>query len=815
MGVFRELLEACDLAGHLATELGIGLLQAEDESLDGRSVRVRGRELLNFTSCSYLGLERDSRLIEGAVDAARRFGTQLSVSRAFLSAPPYAALEARLAEIAGGPVLVAPNTTLASASALPSLVGERDAVLIDHQVHMTVQTVVPLLQRAGVAVEYVRHGRLDRLEERITALSERHHHVWFLLDGVYSMHGDLAPIDALAWLLARHEQLHLYVDDAHGTSWTGRHGRGHALEHLRDRERAVVALSLNKSFAAAGGALVLPDEATERWVRHTAAPMSFTGPIQPPMLGAALASARIHLSGEIERLQAQLRERIALANRRADELDLPLLHRDAVVPIRFVGLGPRAASTAMAVHLVERGLLASCAIFPAVPAHQTGIRFSLTRHHRLEDIERLLDEMARFLPEALRRGGTNREEVDRAFGGGRRRSASRPRAAPSSPLRLERADSIAALDAREWDRLLGARGSFDAGGLRYLEETFGPHQKPEQRWRFHYYVVRDASGAPVLATFMTEAWMKDDMFADAAVSREVERRRRADPGFLTSRVLAMGCPLTEGDHLYLDRSGAWREALALLAADASELAEAAGARLVALRDLPPDAERDRALEQLGFTPVPAPGSMVLDVDWSSRHEYLARLSKRARRFQREEVEPHGDDFEVAILRPGDPAPSREAWAHLHRLYRNVWERSFHLNTFALPPDFLPRMLAHPGFEIVALSLRAERSAAGAAAPRAFFAARVGAEQYAPVVVGLDYRHVQEHGAYRQSLAWMIRRAEQLERRRLLLGLGAELEKRRFGARPVARRIWTQLRDPFHAQVLALVAGDLRARAKPS
>jgi len=619
-------------------------------------------------------------------------------------------------------------------------------------------------------------------------------------------------MDALVWLLARHEQLHLYVDDAHGASWTGRHGRGHALEHLSERERTVVALSLNKSFAAAGGALVLPDEATRRWVRHTAAPMSFTGPLQPPMLGAALASAAIHLSPEIGQLQAELRGRIEHANRRAESLGLPLLHRDAIVPIRFIGLGPRAASTAMAAHLMERGILSSCALFPAVPAHQTGIRFTITRHHRLEDLDRLLEEVAEFLPEALRQGGVAREEVAPAFGrepAAARRPA-RVTAAPS--LRLAHARSIAELDAREWDRLLGARGSFDAEGLRYLEDTFGPHQKPEHHWRFHYYVVRDAAGSPVLATFLTEAWMKDDMFADAAVSKEVERRRRSDPTFLTSRVVAMGCPLTEGDHLYLDRTGAWREALALLAAHASQVAETSGARLLALRDLGAgDAELAAALAELGFSSVPAPPSLVLDIDWTSRESYRARLSKRARIFQRERVEPHDDAFEVAVLRHGDAPPTPERWAQLHGLYRNVWERSFHLNTFALPEDFLPRMLEHQGWEIVTLALRPERGGARGSAPQAFFAARVGPTQYAPVVVGLDYRSVREHGAYRQCLAWMIRRAEQLGRRRLLLGMGAEVEKRRFGARLVARDVWIQLRDPLHAQVLALLASDVHGR----
>ena len=137
--------------------------------------------------------------------------------------------------------------------------------------------------------------------------------------------------------------------------------------------------------------------------------------IGPTMIGAALASARIHVSKEIGRLQGELRRLIEHANRRAVELGLPLLHRDTAVPIRFIGLGPQEAATAMATHLLERGLLASCALFPAVPVHQTGIRFTVTRHQQPADLDLLLETIAEFLPEALARGGTDRMAVDRAF----------------------------------------------------------------------------------------------------------------------------------------------------------------------------------------------------------------------------------------------------------------------------------------------------------------------------------------------------------------------------------------------------------------
>jgi hypothetical protein len=589
------------------------------------------------------------------------------------------------------------------------------------------------------------------------------------------------------------------VDDAHGTSWTGRHGRGHALARLHGPERArtVVALSLNKSFAAGGGALVLPDEATRRRVRHTAAPLLFTGPLQPPTLGAALASARIHLSPELARLQAELRERVGHANRRCRELGLPLLFPDQTTPIRFIGLGPRGASIAMTSHLKERGLLASCALFPAVPAHQTGIRFSITRHHTPEDVERLLVEIARFLPEALAAGGVTRADALRAFG----MAPAAPVAAPrSAALRCDHFESIEAHGAEQWNQLFAARG-FPAALLRHLETTFGPHQKPENDWRFHYYRVCGADGRPVLATFLTVASMKDDMFAPPAVSKKVEARRREDPGYLTSRAVVMGSPLTEGDALFLDRGADWRGALSLFLGRASELVESAGASLLVLRDLPAgDAALDAALQELGLAELPVPESFALELGWRSRDEYLAGLSRRARRFQRRVVEPLAGRHAVDVLSSGARRPDA-FWAHLHRLYLAVWRQSFQLSTFALPEDFLPRMLLHEGFEIVTLTRP------GAALPEAFFAAYGAGSRYVALVLGLEPR---DRGVYRRCLALALERAERLGARQLQLGMGAPLEKRRFGARPIARKVWFQARDHFHAEVVALLSGEATA-----
>ena len=108
----------------------------------------------------------------------------------------------------------------------------RDALLLDHQVHASVQTAAKVAQAAGARVELIPHNDLRTLERRLSTYRHTHRRVWYAADGLYSMYADLMPTTELDELAARHENLWLYVDDAHAVSWTGRHGRGHALEHL-------------------------------------------------------------------------------------------------------------------------------------------------------------------------------------------------------------------------------------------------------------------------------------------------------------------------------------------------------------------------------------------------------------------------------------------------------------------------------------------------------------------------------------------------------------------------------------------------------
>ena len=777
---------------------GLILRTADDVPLDGRVIEFDGRPLINFGSCSYLGLEMDRRMREAVCEAVMRYGTQFSSSRSYVSAPLYAELEARLAEMFGGHVLVAPSTSLGHLAALPVLVGPDDAVLLDQQVHHSVQMAANQLRVQGTTVDLVRHNDLDGVERAIEQAAGDGRRIWYLADGVYSMFADYAPLRELAALLDRHEHLYLYMDDSHGVGWTGRHGRGPTLEAIGLHDRVVVAASLNKSFAAAGGALIFADAEDKRRVRTLGGPMMFSGPVQPPMLGAALASVAIHLAPELEQRQAALRERIQLCTDLMEEHCLPLATHE-LTPIRYVTLGLPEAAQEVAARLIDDGIYVNLAMFPAVPMKKAGVRLTLTLHHRPEDVRTLVEALARHVPAVLASTGAPATRT-------------RPASAPARRLELEHCRSISELDGREWDRLLGDRGTFNAAGLGFLEQAFADGERPEDRWEFDYFLVRDGHGTPVLATFFTAALWKDDMLAPSAVSRRVEERRLDDAYYLTSRTYAMGSLLTEGDHLYLDRGGDWRAALDLLVGAVEGRAAAAGAQTIVLRDLAADDEAlTAALRVRGFVKVAMPRSLAIESVAARDAEWLASLSSRARAHQRREVIPWDSAYEVEVLCRGRRVPDDDEFDHLHGLYRSVRERNLDLNTFELPRTLLRDVLAHPCWELVLLYLRPEAGGRPGGPPVAFGAHFVGERHYAPMIVGLDYEYVRSHHSYRQALRQSLLRARAHGSERILLGIGADLEKRRFGATTLERCAFAQASDHYGQQVIAAIEADaLRA-----
>jgi 7-keto-8-aminopelargonate synthetase-like enzyme len=812
MATAEEMQQAIDDVISDGARRGMLHSTAEDDRLDGRTITLDGRPVVNFGSCSYLGLETHPALKAGVVDATERFGTQFSSSRTYLSAPAYTDAEATLSALFDRPAIVAPSTTMGHLAALPTLIGAKDALILDHQVHHSVQTAAKLVQAQGTTVTLVPHNDLATLEKRIVDLGRTHRRIWYAADGLYSMYADFAPIEALNDLIAAHDQLRLYVDDAHSVSWTGRHGRGYALDRLSPlaQSRTVVAASLNKSFAASGGVLTFPDEEMRRRVFTVGGPLIFSGPVQPPMLGAIIASARLHLSGAVADRQAHLVELIRLFNALSEARGLPLVS-PSEAPIRCVGAGVPEIAYNVAGRLREAGFFVDTATYPAVAAKRSGVRITLTAHHTPDDVVDLVEALTDALPRALADEGSSLAQVERVFKrqlGGRPVTLRPVAEAVSAPvadgpaLRLERHASIETVERTEWDTLFAGRGAFTWDGLRTLERAFDPnHGEVEHAWTFHYWIVRDGAGAPVAATFFTTALWKDDMLSPPSVSAEVERRRKAEPHYLTSTMVAMGSLLTEGNHLWLDRAGDWRGALRLVLAAARDEEDRVDAAAVVLRDLPDgDPELHEFLVSEGFLRVPVYDTWVREVDFADDAAFLAGLAKKHRYHQRVNVLAWESRYDVRVIAGGSPeaaaltAHERDA---LYALYRNVHARNLDLNVFPLPRRLLDAALEDPCWELVVLHLPTEREA-----PVAFGLQHVGPDHVQPLFVGLDYAYVAGHHAYQQTLWQSVRAAQRHGARRVLFGMSADLQKARFGARRERRWVYVQPTESYQFDVLA-------------
>ncbi|GAA2251418.1 MULTISPECIES: aminotransferase class I/II-fold pyridoxal phosphate-dependent enzyme [Kitasatospora] len=384
----------------------------------GRYLRIGGRDLVNFGTCGYLSLEQDERIRRGAVDAVERFGVQFSISRSYVASGLNLELEALLREIyADHPVLVYSSTSLCHISVLPALLEAGDRAVLDQQVHFSVQTAAQLVRQQGVGLAMVRHGDLDALERRLRRAQAAGERVWYLIDGVYSMFGDVAPIEDLARLMEVYPSLHLYIDDAHGMSWYGRHGAGYVFEKLGRRlsERVVLITTLAKGFGTIGGVAVFPTEQLSGRVRINGGPLMYSHPLPPPMLGAAIASARIHLSDRIEDLQAELAERRDYCNELLAAAGLPVVS-DPRTPIYFIGLGEPEVSYGMVRRMLDAGFYVNQSSFPVVPLKKSGLRFTLTRHVDRDHIRGLVEAVAHHLPQALREAGRTMADVRAAFG---------------------------------------------------------------------------------------------------------------------------------------------------------------------------------------------------------------------------------------------------------------------------------------------------------------------------------------------------------------------------------------------------------------
>ncbi len=800
----NNILDTIDSVLSVSKKNGIIHLHAEDETLDGHSLTFKGQQVLHFGTCGYLGLEHHPLVKQGAIEAIQRYGTQFPMSRTYVSNPLYAELEHLIRSMYHVPAVISKNCTLAHLTTIPSIIGQSDLIILDHQVHASVQEAVKRMLGQGVAVEMIRHNNLEMLENYILKHRSKYDRIWYMADGVYSMYGDFAPIKELIALADKYEQLYLYIDDAHGMSWAGKHGTGYVMSQMNDRlyRKMVLTANLGKAFGACGGLSLLPNEEWYNKVNNFGGPLTFSVQIEPATLGAAIASAKIHLSTEITYLQEELQQKIAYFNVLLKNTTLPLVHVSNS-PIFFIGTGTMEMGNYLVQLLLKDGIYVNLATFPAVPAKNIGIRITISVNNTYHDIDELVNCLQINFVKAIEATGQTLDKIKRAF---KMKVQERvnlnlpePLINKTGSLKIKTYTSIADIAPEFWNKHLGKRGMFDWNGLYFLENAFKGHNAPEHDWSFYYYQVENAEGEVVLLTFLVTALHKEDIFSRVSVSKVIEQERELNPMYMTSMGVIMGSLFTEGNHLYLNReSPDWKNAFKLFLEELYIIQDKYKASNIMLRDFDAgDLELDEFMVEQGFVKADMPESCVVTrLNWQTESEFMDILTKENRRNFNRYVKRYEHYYDVEVHEQLE----EEVLKHAIKLFRNVQEKNLGINIFQFPDEIFYQMNTDSHWEFITLRLKPEYG--NEAMPVAVcFCHKNAAKVYSFMLTGLDYNYTHTHGAYRQALLSIVKRANALGYEKASLGISATLEKKRVGARPYPKVAYFQTKDNYALEMM--------------
>lgn len=357
-----------------------------------RAMKVAGRDVINFGSDSFLGLDQDPRVHDAVVRGLARWGAHNGASRAFSSVQANIEAEEKLAAWLGTEAtLIYPSVTLANLGAIPGLVGRQDLLVIDEQAHNSIQEGAKIARANGARVALFSHCDPVALEKVLDAEDDYRVAV-VALDGVYSMSGELPPLRELEEV-ARARRAVLYVDDAHGTGVIGSRGRGTVLDALGSYDNAFVVGSLSKGFSCAGGFIGCTKE-FQLLLKMRSNTYIFGGPVVPPYLEAVCVVCDILMSEEYETLICRLRANQAQLTTGLYRQGLVVMGGE--VPIVSVLVGDEADTLTAGNFLFEEGFYVQSVTFPAVPYHAGVLRIQVNANHLPESIDALLDAIHRL-----------------------------------------------------------------------------------------------------------------------------------------------------------------------------------------------------------------------------------------------------------------------------------------------------------------------------------------------------------------------------------------------------------------------------------
>jgi len=350
------------------------------ESPQGAHLVVDGRDFLSFCSNDYLGLANHPALVAALQQGAAQFGVGAGASHLVSGhTAAHHQLETQLAEFVGLPrALLFSTGYMANLGIVAALVGRDDEIFADKLNHASLNDAA-LLSRAKLT-RYP-HGDLAALAQRLAASRARRKLV--VVDAVFSMDGDIAPVPELLALCERFDAW-LLLDDAHGFGVLGADGRG-VLEHFALRSPRIIYMATLGKAAGVAGAFAAGEAALVEMLIQRARTYIYTTAMPPPLALALSASLRL-IAAEGWR-RARLAELIAVLRRRLQPRRWRLLA--SATAIQPLIIGGNAETLAVSEALRERGIWVPAIRPPTVPKGQARLRISLSAAHQAADVEQL------------------------------------------------------------------------------------------------------------------------------------------------------------------------------------------------------------------------------------------------------------------------------------------------------------------------------------------------------------------------------------------------------------------------------------------
>src|SRR4051795_4341231 len=357
----------------------------------GPVVEMEGASRIMLGSNNYLGLTGDPRVMEGARAALERYGTGLTGSRLLNGTLDlHLDLERELAEWMGTEEAIVFSTGhQANVGTLGTILGPGDTVIVDSADHASILDGC-LISRAKLRP--FKHNRLDLLEKMLSRAVGDGGGVLVVVDGVFSMEGDIAPLPRIAELCQAYGA-RLMVDEAHGAGVLGARGAG-ASELLGVEGDVDLRMgTFSKSLASCGGFIAGSHEVID-YLRVSSRAFMFTAAAVPAAVGAALAALRIIRSEEGPQLFTRVLDNAAYLSKGLADLRFQVVEDEHTTTIIPVVVGDDWKAVLLWRALYDAGIYVNVALHPAVPPAGALLRTSVMATHDRQTLDRALDAFA-------------------------------------------------------------------------------------------------------------------------------------------------------------------------------------------------------------------------------------------------------------------------------------------------------------------------------------------------------------------------------------------------------------------------------------